>query len=72
MVEVVENSGAWASWMTVLGLLAVLLIFGSAWYWVNSIRRGNRIFRFWQKRHPDSDSSPEDRSYPGQDRDDLR
>lgn len=67
----IENAETWGGWMTALGLLAVLLIFGSALYAVNSIKKGNRSFRFWQKRHPQEDLPPRDKSYPGP-RDDLR
>ena len=67
----VESHAAWASWMTILGIIAVLVIFGSAWYWVNSIRKGNRRFRSWQKRHPEEASPAPDTEYPKA-RDDLR
>ncbi len=64
------NTEAWASWMTAFGIIAVLVIFGSAYYWVNSIHKGNRGFRFWQRFSParrnttrrhDDDDYPESR-----------
>jgi hypothetical protein len=57
--------------MTIFGLIAVLVIFGSAWVWVNTLRKGNRRFRFWQRRHPEEASLPPGEEYP-KTRDDLR
>ena len=67
-----ENAAGWGIGMTLLAVVAVLLIFLPALYWVNSIRKGNRRLRFWQKRHPGEPSpEPAERSYPGT-RDDLK
>ncbi len=67
----VENTETWAGWMTGLGILAVVLIFGIAWYWVNALRSGNRRFRFFQRRH--QEPAPQNREYPDPGvRDDLR
>lgn len=67
-----ENAESWGIWMTLLAVVAVLLIFLPALYWVNSMRKGNRRFRFWQKSHPGEPSpEPAERSYPGT-RDDLK
>jgi hypothetical protein len=67
----IENHESWASGMTILGLIAVLVIFGSAWLWVSTLRKGNRWFRFWQRRHPEEASPPPGEEYP-KTRDDLR
>lgn len=67
-----DNAESGGTWMTLLALVGVLIIFLPALYWVNSIRKGNRRLRFWQKTHP-REASPEtgDRRYPGS-REDLK
>lgn len=67
-----ENTEVWGSWMTALGILAVLIIFGSAYYWVRAIRKGNRGFRFWQRSTRGTDTSKEEKKYPSESREDLR
>lgn len=69
-----ENTDVWASWMTGLGILAVIVIFGSAYYWVKSINKGNRGVRFWQRSsgtRRNSAPPPDDDDYP-ESREDLR
>ena len=67
-----ENTEVWASWMTALGVLAVIIIFGSAYLWVNAIRKGNRGFRFWQRSGREAGGTNADEKYPSESREDLR
>jgi hypothetical protein len=67
-----ENTEVWASWMTALGVLAVIIIFGSAYLWVSAIRKGNRGFRFWQRSGRETGATNTDEKYPSEPRDDLR
>ncbi len=68
------NTDAWAVWMTGLGILSVIVIFGLALYWVNSIKKGNRGLRRQQVSAADRNttSTPHEEGDYSETREDLR